>query len=100
MLTEKDVQDMTKLARDKGVYPGWNIDADGNLRPRMKEQPIMSPTGKVLNQAACDAATTALGFRLEPNSLWFLPYFDVYFMVRYQHMLSYSLQYYPILCYP
>ena len=82
MLNSDAVQEMLRKARTRGIFPGWNIDKDGELKPRKKEETIMSEDGKKLNGSACDAAATVLGFHLQPNALWLLPFFDPYYQVK------------------
>ena len=85
LLDTEAVQNMLLQARTRGIFPGWNIDKDGEVRPRKQEQPIMSEDGKKLNGSACDTAASVLGFHLQPNALWLLPFFDPYYQVKYSH---------------
>eukprot|EP00961_Rhodomonas_salina_P186064 2512149-Rhodomonas_salina.1 len=75
--TQAGLREVLQLARSDGFYPGWNLNSEGEVRPRKKRARIMEEdgTGTVINAAACKEAVTALGFQLEDNETWLLPHF-------------------------
>ena len=73
--TQVGLREALQLARRDGFYPGWNLNSEGEVRPRKKRVRIMEEDGTVINAAACREAITALGFQLEDNETWLLPHF-------------------------
>ena len=73
--TLKELKTLIRQARGQGLYPGWNLNEKGEVRPRKKAARIMEEDGTVLNASACAEAVTALGFQLADNETWLLPHF-------------------------
>lgn len=73
--TMQSLKALIHKARREGIYPGWNLNADGSVKPRKKAGRIMEEDGQVLNESACDEAVKTLGFQLSDNATWLLPHF-------------------------